>query len=337
MWLLPSGYCFALQASSIQNDGYSMNYVLAAIVFAVMAWKMGSVELWLMSMLASALLTGAKLSNVPLLLPLGVLLLPAIPRIKWATWKTPAMIVVALVCSFAPMAFLCTRITGDWAGDPSDQWDVKTHSLAGGMLANAALLADDVIQPPILPGSKRVAPALDAVTRHAGPLLDWMKRSHHHFGGLQLGDMAYEGSAGIGFGIGMYVLLLLVVAPFARARAGTSCDCKPPLAWWIVPWLAWVSYAVYLMKLGSPHTARIAAPYLCSPDSVPGSIAAFSNARTWQTIFHTLRPGGGFGVVGHHVHSRAPAHSSANGGAHFEEAGAGKSCVEIPRLGRIAR
>ena len=35
MWLLPSGYCFALQCSGLENDGYTVNYLLAAVVFAV--------------------------------------------------------------------------------------------------------------------------------------------------------------------------------------------------------------------------------------------------------------------------------------------------------------
>ena len=33
IWVIPSGYCYALQAGSIQNDGYATLYLLAAFVF----------------------------------------------------------------------------------------------------------------------------------------------------------------------------------------------------------------------------------------------------------------------------------------------------------------
>ena len=80
MWLLPAGYCFALQCGGLQNDGYSMNFTLAAVGFAVAAYHTGRNGLFLMSLLAAGLITGAKLSNAPLLLPLGLFLLPALGR-----------------------------------------------------------------------------------------------------------------------------------------------------------------------------------------------------------------------------------------------------------------
>ncbi len=71
MWLLPTGYDFLLQAGSIANDTFPAVYALAAVDFAARAWQSRrAADLW-HSILAAALLTGAKASNLPLLLPCG--------------------------------------------------------------------------------------------------------------------------------------------------------------------------------------------------------------------------------------------------------------------------
>src|SRR5438552_2163743 len=65
MWLLPTGYTFLLQAGSIGNDTFPTVYALAAVDFACRAWSSRRVsDLWY-SVLAAALLTGAKASNLP--------------------------------------------------------------------------------------------------------------------------------------------------------------------------------------------------------------------------------------------------------------------------------
>src|SRR5207244_8967318 len=76
MWLLPTGYTFLLQAGSAGNDTFPTVYALAALDFACRAWvSRRPSDLW-HSLLAAALLTGAKASNLPLLLPWVVVLLP---------------------------------------------------------------------------------------------------------------------------------------------------------------------------------------------------------------------------------------------------------------------
>jgi len=74
MWLLPTGYNFILQAGGIANDTFPAVYALAAVDFALRAVKSRHLSpvtchshLW-HSLLAAALLTGAKASNLPLLL-----------------------------------------------------------------------------------------------------------------------------------------------------------------------------------------------------------------------------------------------------------------------------
>ncbi len=262
MWLLPAGYCFALQAGSVQNDGYSVNYLLGAIGCAVVAFRTGRTACFFMALIAAGLLTGAKLSNLPLYLPLGVLLLTVLPRVRWISWKTPVVLGVALLTSFAPISLLSLKHTGDWAGDPTDQWNVKTHDKLGGLAANVVFFVNDALQPPLFPLARQANQIAGALQDRAQPVMQWLERSHGHFGRMDFGEMVYEGGAGLGFGIGMYLLLLGLGSLFVKVGDRTGSMARElPWAWRAAPWLAWISYAVLLMKLGSPHTARIAAPF----------------------------------------------------------------------------
>ena len=258
MWLLPSAYCVALQSGSLQNDGYSLNYLLAAVTFAILGCRQKRLEFVLLSVLASALLTGAKVSNLPLLLPLGVLLLPALATVRWFDWKTPAVLAIARLVSFAPLSYECWKHTGDWTGNPDDQWNVKTHGVAGPVAANAIILLNDALQPPYLPGSRAVNAQLESFNH--GAFVNRLKGSHGEFGGVHFGEMAYEGGAGLGIGLALYTAALLLGSAFVAARP--ICTLSP-LPWVIrlAPWLAWISYFTFLVKLGSNHSARIAAPY----------------------------------------------------------------------------
>ena len=68
MWLLPTGWCYLFQAGSVTNDAFATIYALAAVDFALRASEKKSVrDLW-WSMLAVALLTGVKQTNIPLAL-----------------------------------------------------------------------------------------------------------------------------------------------------------------------------------------------------------------------------------------------------------------------------
>ena len=262
MWLLPAGYCVALQASGVQNDGYTLDFLLASVGFAVAAFRSGRADCALMSVLAAALLTGAKLSNLPLILPLGVLLLPALRRVNWFTWRTPVVFLVALLCSFAPMALLSLKMTGDWSGDPTDQWDVRTHNPVGGLIANAVIFLNDAVQPPVLPISERLNSLAAALSHNAAPFMDWLKQSHHEFHGVGFGEMVYEGGAGLGFGICAYLFFLILGHWFIKCPGPrTGNHSGRPWAWRLAPLIAWISYGFYLMKLGSYLSARIGAPY----------------------------------------------------------------------------
>ena len=80
MWILPSGYCFVMQAGSVCNDSFTATYALAAMVLALRGSRANAPADLGYSLLAAALLTGAKQTNLPLLLPWTIAFSPGLWR-----------------------------------------------------------------------------------------------------------------------------------------------------------------------------------------------------------------------------------------------------------------
>ena len=259
MWLLPAGFCYALQCSGLQNDGYMAGYTLAAVVFAGLAWRQRSaIFLWL-TLFAVALLTSAKLSNLPLLLPMGLLLLPLLRRVNWLNWKTVVILFIAVGCSFVPQAYLSWKHTGDWTGDPHDQWNVHPRNAAGAFTANAIALVNDAVQPPVFPLAKKINVWLKPLNE--SKFMQWLRWAEPNSGGVSFGDMAYEGQAGLGFGLGIYCLFLLLGGWFVKTNS-RSVSLDLPWEWRLVPWLAWPALGVVLAKVGfAEHIPRYCASF----------------------------------------------------------------------------
>ena len=259
MWLLPSGFCYALQCSGLQNDGYTGGYTLAAIAFAGLAWRRRqAVFLWL-ALLAAALLSGAKLTNLPLLLPLGLLLLPTLRVMNWFNWKTVVILFIAAGCSFAPLAWLCWQHTGDWTGDPTDQGMVHPRNAAGAFTANAIALVNDAGQPPVFPVANKINARLKPLNQSA--FMQWLRWAEPNSSGVVFGDMAYEGQAGLGCGLGLYGLFLLLGGCFVKPVARVA-PVDFPWEWRLAPWIAWLAFGVVLAKVGfAEHIPRYGASY----------------------------------------------------------------------------
>jgi hypothetical protein len=261
MWLLPSGFCYALQSGGLQNDGYTVGYTLAVITFAalVLRTRRGSF-LWL-SLLAAALLMGAKLSNLPMLLPLGLIVLPSLRVANWFNWRNAVVIFIAIVCSFIPLSFLCWKHTGDWTGDPTDQSLMQNRNPMAALVDNTIAMVRDSVQPPVFPLASRINAQLAPLNQSA--FMRWLHQQVPESGVLfHFGNMAYEGQCGLGSGVGLYLLFLLAgswfVKPSDRKSIGAS-DC--PWEWRLAPWTMWLSLGVLLAKVASNHTIRYAAPY----------------------------------------------------------------------------
>ncbi|MFO1489177.1 MAG: hypothetical protein U1F65_11940 [Verrucomicrobiota bacterium] len=214
MWLLPTGYSFLLQAGSAGNDIFPTAYALAALVFGLRAWKTHSaVDLWY-STLAAALLTGAKATNLPLLLPWAALVTPlcAIALKKWL--RTSLVLVFAATVSFLPTAVLNHLYCGDWSGSVLEPAGQTMRRPLVGIWGNTFQILLDNFCPPVFP-------IAGWWNQHATQLLPQglVETIGTNFdeGFFWLGELPTEDWAGIGFGISVLLALSLIAAIAAKS------------------------------------------------------------------------------------------------------------------------
>jgi hypothetical protein len=262
MWILPAGYCYVLQAGGVSNDMFSAVYSLAAVDFALRARQSGRAgEAWL-SVLAAALLTSAKASNLPLLLPWFIAFLAA-----WRAWlKRPLMLgalaVPAAACSFLPTIVLNRRYCGDWTGLSAEH----ITNMIGNCPAWVRLLNNSIviflgnIVPPIFPFASAWNRLADRLipSGFASILQQHFEIGPAHW---QLGDLAVEENSGVGFGVTMLLLTSLVAVAIHRRRRPETAAAPVD---WLRRWVCitpWVGLAFMLSKLGFSSGTRYLAPF----------------------------------------------------------------------------
>jgi len=260
MWLLPTGYTFILQAGSIANDTFPVVFALAAMDFAARAWvSRRPSDLW-HSILAAALMVGAKPSNLPLLLPWALLIFGPAPLLRRRLAATAGLLLLAALVSFLPMALLNAHYCGDWSGAKLEGPVMVMKDPWVGLYGNVFQLLMANFTPTLFP--------LAGWWNQNAPL--FMPRflveaveKHFDFGYFFVGELPTEDWAGLGFGISV-LLTVSVVASFwmrgskspgliARAIPSALCRC--------VHLAAWLSLAAYCLKTGMVSAARLIAPY----------------------------------------------------------------------------
>ena len=258
MWLFPTGYNFLLQAGGNANDTFPTVYALGAIDFALRARESGKVaDLWY-SILAAALLTGAKASNLPLLLPWAILILPVFPLFRKKIPITALVAVLAAVVSFLPTAILNSIYCGDWSGAVLEPpiMTVKNPFIA--LAGNGFQLLLGNFCPPLFPTAAWWNTHATGIVPHALVSIS----THFDSGFFQLGELPTEDMSGIGFGLSA----LLAITVFAKIFG--SHTSTPARRWvegerlrrlmLLAPWLALI---VYCAKSGMTAPARLIAPY----------------------------------------------------------------------------
>ena len=280
MWLLPTGYDFLLQAGSIANDTFPTIYGLAAFDFILRARASGRIsDVWY-SLVAAALLTGAKASNLPLLLPWAILAWPVAPVLKRGIVATGLVLLVAALVSFLPIAILNAHYCGDWTGANLEIPNMTMKHPWTGAWGNAFQLLLENFAPPLMP----LAGWWNA---HAHSILpDFLVRAaaeNFTVGFFYIGELPTEDWAGIGCGLS--VLLVISIAAGFRVLTHPRAACGPNPVAFTRPalWAVWLALLAYCMKSGMENAARIIAPYypLLVASLVAGAAQAEIVRRGW--------------------------------------------------------
>jgi hypothetical protein len=285
MWLVPTGYCYLLQAGGIANDSYATVFALGGLCLALDAARTRrALDAWL-AILAGALLTSVKTSNLPLLLPIAVALLPSAKVLLRFPLRTATVGTVGLLVSFLPTAALNQKYCGDWMGyvvenhgveraptppgtapDPPTPGKVfRVREPLVGIAGNVVNASVHNLVPPAFPWAKAWNNNI-----HRWLPDPWEPVIFRNFEAdyLRLGELQTE-LAGFGMGLSVLVLISWGTAVRWRSRERTDRD------WWMLAlrWSPFVALAYLFTQCGIGSVGRLLAPYyplllplvLCAP------------------------------------------------------------------------
>ena len=257
-WLLPSGWCYAMQAGSVCNDSFAVVYALAAVDLALRAGASRRAgDLWL-SLLAAALLTNTKQTNLPLVLLWVIAAWPGLKLLLKQPVVTAAVAAVSLLVSIAPVAIFNFEHQGTWTGIPGSGSNLNLDSPFWGIVGNAFCLPVQNLLPPIFPW----VDSWNAMMEHfvKTPFGSHFA-SFESFGRVSFGAHGVsDGNAGIGLGI----CLLTVISLWAARRLSAAVGgARVGVGWQIrmLRWLPWFLLLLFMAKVGTYENARQLAPY----------------------------------------------------------------------------
>ncbi len=279
MWLAPTGYCFVLQAGSIGNDLFGVTFALAAVDFALRANLSRSARDFFASVLAASMMTSAKTSSLPLLLPWAIAILPSVKLIlRWPP-KTVAVTTIAIFASALPTMVLNVKFSGDWSGASLAHGNVQYAALLRTGV-NAGLIAVGNFTPPIFPiagkWDREVTNLMPAgVSARLGQVM--LEPAAVNF---PADEMQMEENAGLGFGVSLFLLASVLAAGFDR-RQNFSTD---NLTWQVlVRWSPVISLLAVMTQSNISALARILTPYylLLLPVLLAGRGHALIVTKSW--------------------------------------------------------
>jgi len=294
MWFLAAGWCFALQAGSVDADSLAAVYILAAVDLALRACeKKSATDLWL-SLLAAALATGVKQTNLPLALLWVIAAWPSICLF----WLRPVGSVLAtafgLLVSIAPISVINWKHYGTWL-----PLDVPGLPSAGnfhlnpfwGVIGNAFCIPVQNLLPPfheLLPPFFRYSVTLwNEQMRHflLTPFGSHFS-SFENFGYLCADYYHGIGEANAGLGLGVCILIFASIWA-ARKTKATGEKIRHDRILFLLRVVPWALLLLFMAKVGTFTNARHLAPYyifLFPLFLVKPSQAKVVRQRRWQKL-----------------------------------------------------
>ncbi len=246
-----------MQASSTLNDAFATAYALAAVDFALRARRDKNVgDLWL-ALLAAALATGVKQTNLLLVLPALIAIWPEVMMLFKRPLSSLAVLALCLLISALPMVIFDLQHTGNWLGVSANEWERnELHSPFWGFMGNVFCLTAQNLKPPVFP-------IFNSWNAAMGHFLQTPFGAHfagfESFGRLSFG--VAESSAALGAGIFLLTLTSVFAARYYR-KAGRFGGEKSSDKWLrLLRWTPWVMLVVFMAKVGTFENGRYLAPY----------------------------------------------------------------------------
>jgi len=257
MWVLPLAYGYATQAGSIGNDFTGALFCLMSVHCGLRARRSGRIsDVWLAG-LAAALMTGVKLSNLPLLLPCLVAAWPALGQLRKNIAGSAVVAAIGVMVSAAPTVVLNQAHTGSWNGDPKNLSKIQAKSPGAALLGNSLLLLQQSFMPPVFPAAQKVSERLDQCMPPSWRRL--LDGGFPRYAGVQFNELPQEEGSALGLGITLLLLMAIGAAAFGLARGGTKRSMM--VAMTPVGLAAWVAALFFMLKMGSEADARLMLPY----------------------------------------------------------------------------
>ncbi len=262
MWLLPSGWCYAMQAASDVNDSFAVIYALAAVDLALRGIARKNVsDLWL-SLLAAALLTGTKQTSIPLVVLWAIAIGPGVGLLLRRPLGTLLTSLAGLLVSALPLAIFNLRHTGVWTGlspnltPTSPLYGTLPTSPFWSVLGNLFCLPVQNLKPPVFPWTARWGAMLD---RFLQTPFGHHFSSFEAFGALSSGTS--ETNAGIGLSLCVFTLVSVLAALGWRGRYAPVAVTAPRFQIGLLRWVPFLLLLVFMAKVVSYQNARQLGPY----------------------------------------------------------------------------
>jgi hypothetical protein len=278
MWLLPSGYCFALQAGGIGNDLAAVLFTLAAFDFGLRWRDSRSRMCFALALVSAGMMTAIKPTTITLLLPFAVLFAG-----MWRHFLKHPPRAAALACACALASFLPTAVInhlkcGDWTGAAIEDAALGMVKPLQGIIVNLINAPIQNLAPPVFPLANQWNAWFPSL--FPGSFLDSLEFSFEaraaRFG---LTDIQGEEAAGVGIGISMLWLGSLIAASARRGRNTSAISSTSPRnrRTWVFALLFGAALLAYFSKTGLNTVARHIAPFYPFLIAIP--LAAAPHAR----------------------------------------------------------
>ncbi len=255
MWILPLACGYATQAGSFGNDLTGAVFGLASVHFGLRARRTGKLQDVCLALLAAALLTGVKVSNLPLVLPCLVAVWPALTLFKRNLLAGLALLGITFLVSAGPIMALNEFYTGSWTGDPHNLSQLQAKNPVAAAFGNSLLLLQQSFLPPVLPSAHEWYQRFNEILPAAWHA--WLRQDfpRYYLGGFN--ELPSEENAGLGCGICITTVILMAAAflPLTRKKIW-SWDASLAIGL-----AAWIAFFAFMLKMGSEATARLLLPY----------------------------------------------------------------------------